>query len=275
MADLTTSKLEALGNQLPHGLAGLDGARQDFSFKRSTANLEVAIGALKTMPVMIQRPGWLAVHALKLTLDTLAGEDMNKLPEEQAILHIARLPFVDVFHLLYARFWHRKKYVVADVARGCYACSKVIPAGTRMQVGDMLVQARPSWTEMPTDEVVFDEPIDLPGLGETERVTVEVPSWESTWYGLSQSEWSNDEAIKLRIAEAAVVGTPDKPKGKFTRRPKGWLGEADPSAYEQISDAIVTGFAGGPVPALPLPCPECATETPVPFSWRALAPYGR
>jgi len=269
---LTRGTLAEMGQRLPHGRKLGDECRQDFELKPASTRVEIAVGDVRANREHVGNSNRMLVYALKECLASVGGrtiEEIAKPGGDIVVPTIAGLPFVDIITMLYYRQWKQRKRVVFTAETNtCPRCRHPIPAGTELDLGDMVVYYHEPWSTPPTITVEI-EPQKIPGLGEVKSLTLKVPAWMESHFTLSDQDMRNDTRQKLAIVEGAVCGTDTRPVEAFVRPPKGYMIDLPPDTIDSLV-VDVFGLSGGPVPMLPAKCGRdgCSGAVDVPFSWR-------
>jgi len=265
--------LAELGQRLGHGTQQGGKWAGGYEFRKPMLDVEIEIEDAIQQPGLEDLPGRRMVYSLRAALSTLLGKDMRALSDEDALSLISLLPYTDVILLLYARFLLRTPSIPTTGVTKCFKCGASIPPGSLIRPGGMEVDVLDPWRDRPTKEIVLEEPVDIEGLGEVKSLFIQVPTFRSTWYEMTEQQMRNGLRMRARLVEPAIVGTDKHPIDKFVSPREGFLGRSLlRSQYEKI-EIDVLSFCGGVRPAFPLTCPKCKVDTLFPFRLPDLGLY--
>jgi hypothetical protein len=264
--------LAEMGQRLGHGILQDGKWSGGYELRRPMLDVEIEIDDSVQQPGLEEYPGRRMAWSLRTALESLCGKKMRDLSDKEALSMITLLPYTDVILLMYARFALKNPTIPTGEGTKCQ-CAHMIPAGSLIRPGGMDVDMLEPWRECPTLEIELDEPTEIEGLGTVKMLIVQVPSFRSTWYDMTEQQMRNGLRMRSRLVEPAIVGTDKHPVDKFVPPPEGYLARSMlRSDYEKIESKVLT-FCGGVRPAFPLACPKCEADTLFPFRLSDLGLY--
>ena len=259
--------LAELGQRLPYGRKLGSEHRADYVMREPSVQLDIDIYDAKTSESVRGFPGKAVSETLRLMLLDVCGKVIPEMGKEDSTLLVSHLSVPDVLTMLYARIFQRRPMLYTTGPMKC-SCGSVVPAGSPLSVGQMLVEIHEPWTDPPTKVVEFDEPVVIKDLGgEIRQLTLGVPTWLASHGDLTDKQFSNDAYRRAATVEAAIIGSDLNPVERFKRPKRGYLFLTHPDILDRLLMEVIR-LQRGPIPAIPATCPGCKTEILVPFSWR-------
>lgn len=272
-SDPRRATLAELGQRLSHGILHNGKWSGDYSFRRPTVEVEIAVDDAIAAPELADLPGKRLLWSLRVALDSLCGRRMQELTDVEAMALLSMLPYPDVLLLAYARFYAKNATIPTGAEHACQRCGAKIPAGSPIQVGGMEVEYLEPWREAPTKVCELREPVEFAGLGVVKSFTIKVPTFADSWGQMTELQMRSGLRTRYRLVEPAIIGTDQTPVERFAAPSDGWLAKGLLRSDYEVLETQVLEFCGGVRPAFPLMCPKCKAAILFPFRLPDLGLY--